>query len=144
LRYFTLEGRPVYGGGGIIPDIFVPLDTTNSGVYYSSILWGGAVNQYAYDYVKSNGLFSNHKWASLNEFKSDFIVGADMINAFVNYTATELGILPYSMNEVNRSSQKIKVQIKSEIARQIWQENGFYSVYNSFDNEFKAAFDALK
>ena len=143
LRYFTLEGRPVYGGGGISPDIFVPLDTTNSGVYYSSILWGGAVNQYAYDYVKSNGLFANQKWTSINEFKSDFIVDADMVNAFVNYTATELGILPYSMNEINRCRKKIEVQIKAEIARQIWQEEGFYYIYNSFDNEFKSALDVL-
>jgi carboxyl-terminal processing protease len=143
LRYFTLEGRPVYGGGGISPDIFVPLDTTNSGVYYSSILWGGAVNQYAYDYVKSNGLFANQKWTSINEFKSDFIVDADMVTAFVNYTATELGILPYSKNEINRCRKKIEVQIKAEIARQIWQEKGFYYIYNSFDNEFKSALDVL-
>ena len=144
LRYFTLGGRPVYGGGGISPDIFVPLDTTKSSIYYSSILWGGAVNQYAYDYVKSNGLFSDHKWVSLNEFKSDFVVDEDMVSAFVNYTATELGIMPYSMNEVNHSRPKIKVQIKSEIARQIWQESGFYYIYNSFDNEFKTALEALK
>ena len=144
LRYFTSEGRSVYGGGGISPDVFVPLDTTNTGMYYSSILWGGGVNQYAYDYVKSNGLFSSNKWGSLNQFKSDFIVDEDMVNAFVNYTATELGILPYSMDEVNRCRQKIEVQIKSEVARQIWQENGFYSVYNSFDKEFKAALEALK
>ena len=44
----------------------------------------------------------------------------------------------------NRSLQKIKVQIKSEIARQIWQESGFYYIYNSFDNEFKTALEALK
>ena len=94
--------------------------------------------------MKSNGLFSSNKWASLNQFKSDFIVDEDMVNAFVNYTATELGILPYSMDEVNRCRQKIEVQIKSEVGRQIWQENGFYSVYNSFDKEFKAALEALK
>lgn len=144
LRYFTAAGRPVYGGGGISPDVFVPLDTTNSGVYYSSILWGGAVNQYAYDYVKSNGLFHKNKWTSLNEFKSDFIIDAGMVTDFVNYTATELGILPYSMAEVNRSDEKIRVQIKAEIARQIWQEKGFYSVYNKFDNEFSEAMRSLK
>ena len=144
LRYFTAAGRPVYGGGGISPDVFVPLDTTNSGMYYSSILWGGAVNQYAYDYVKSNGFFHENKWTSLNEFKSDFIIDADMVTAFVNYTATELGILPYSIAEVNRSDEKIRVQIKAEIARQIWQEKGFYSVYNNFDNEFIEAMKSLK
>ena len=144
LRYFTLGGRPVYGGGGISPDVFVPLDTTNTGIYYSSILWGGAVNQYAYDYVKSNGLFYKNKWASLNAFKSDFRVTEDMVSAFVNYTGTELGILPYSIDEVNHCRQKLKVLIKAEIARQIWQENGFYSVYNSSDNEFNAALEAIK
>ena len=94
--------------------------------------------------MKSNGLFANQKWTSINEFKSDFIVDEDMVSAFVNYTATELGIMPYSMNEVNRSLQKIKVQIKSEIARQIWQEKGFFSVYNDFDNEFIEALKSLR
>ena len=52
LKYKTIGGRTVYGGGGISPDIFVPLDTAGTGVYYSALLWGGAVNQFAYDYVK--------------------------------------------------------------------------------------------
>ena len=144
LRFFTIGGRPVYGGGGISPDLFVPLDTTNSSAYYSSILWGGAVNQYAYDYAKSNGLFSKNKWSSLNEFKSNFRVSSDMLNAFVNYTATELGILPYSMDEVNKSDKKIKTQIKAEIARQIWQERGFYCIYNDSDNEFIEALESFE
>ena len=135
LKYKTIGGRTVYGGGGISPDIFVPLDTTGTGVYYSALLWGGAVNQFAYDYVKRNRFFENSPWSSLNEFKAQFVVENILIDELVEYAAQELGILPYQKSDIKNCQKKLSIQLKSEIARQIWQENGFFSVYNDFDNE---------
>ncbi len=135
LKYKTIGGRTVYGGGGISPDIFVPLDTTGTGVYYSALLWGGAVNQFAYDYVKRNRFFENSPWSSLNEFKSQFVVENSLIDELVEYAAQELGILPLPNSNIKHCQKKLNIQLKSEIARQIWQENGFFSVYNDFDNE---------
>ena len=135
LKYKTIGGRTVYGGGGISPDIFVPLDTTGTGVYYSALLWGGAVNQFAYDYVKRNRFFENSPWSSLNEFKTQFVVENSLIDELVEYAAQELGILPYQNSDIKHCEKKLSIQLKSEIARQIWQENGFFSVYNDFDNE---------
>ena len=135
LKYKTIGGRTVYGGGGISPDIFVPLDTTGTGVYYSALLWGGAVNQFAYDYVKRNRFFENSPWSSLNEFKTQFVVENSLIDELVEYAAQELGILTYQNSDIKHCEKKLSIQLKSEIARQIWQENGFFSVYNDFDNE---------
>ncbi|MGB1453730.1 MAG: S41 family peptidase, partial [Crocinitomicaceae bacterium] len=135
LKYKTIGGRTVYGGGGISPDIFVPLDTTGTGVYYSALLWGGAVNQFAYDYVKRNRFFENSPWSSLSEFKAQFVVENSLIDELVEYAAQELGILPYQNSDIKHCQKKLSIQLKSEIARQIWQENGFFSVYNDFDNE---------
>ena len=135
LKYKTIGGRTVYGGGGISPDIFVPLDTSGTGVYYSALLWGGAVNQFAFDYVKRNRFFENNPWASLNEFKAQFVTEKSLIDELVNYAAQELGIFPYRNSDIQHCEKKLKIQLKSEIARQIWQENGFFSVYNDFDNE---------
>ena len=74
LKYKTKGGRDVYGGGGISPDIFVPLDTSGTGLYYSSLLWGGAINQFAFDYVKRNRYFSKNPWSSPTQYNEAFQV----------------------------------------------------------------------
>ncbi|MDC1361833.1 S41 family peptidase [Crocinitomicaceae bacterium] len=143
LKYQTVSGRDVYGGGGISPDIFVPLDTTGTGLYYSSLLWGGAINQFAFDYVKRNRYFSQNPWSSLNQYKEEFKIDGSLINELVEYADAELNIHAYSKDDIQYCERRLGIQLKAEIARQIWQENGFFSVYNEFDSEFQSAFKAL-
>ncbi|MDO7610604.1 MAG: S41 family peptidase, partial [Crocinitomicaceae bacterium] len=143
LKYQTVSGRDVYGGGGISPDIFVPLDTTGTGLYYSSLLWGGAINQFAFDYVKRNRYFSQNPWSSLNQYKEEFKIDGSLINELVEYADAELNIHAYSKDDIQYCERRLGIQLKAEIARQIWQENGFFSVYNEFDSEFQSAFQAL-
>ena len=143
LKYQTVGGRDVYGGGGISPDIFVPLDTTGTGLYYSSLLWGGAINQFAFDYVKRNRYFSQNPWSSLNQYKEVFKIDESLINELVEYADSELNIHAYSKKDIQYCERRLSIQLKAEIARQIWQENGFFSVYNEFDSEFQSAFQAL-
>lgn len=143
LKYQTVGGRDVYGGGGISPDIFVPLDTTGTGLYYSSLLWGGAINQFAFDYVKRNQYFSQNPWSSLNQYKEVFKIDESLINELVEYADSELNIHAYSKKDIQYCERRLSIQLKAEIARQIWQENGFFSVYNEFDSEFQSAFQAL-
>jgi len=143
LKYQTVSGRDVYGGGGISPDIFVPIDTTGTGLYYSSLLWGGAINQFAFDYVKRNRYFSQNPWSSLNQYKEEFKIDGSLINELVEYADSELNIHAYSKDDIQYCERRLGIQLKAEIARQIWQENGFFSVYNEFDSEFQSAFKAL-
>ena len=144
LKYQTIGGRDVYGGGGISPDIFVPLDTSGTGLYYSSLLWGGAVNQFAFDYAKRNRYFSQYPWSSISQFKDEFKIDDSLIKELVEYADSELNIRAYSKDEVKHCEKRLMIQLKAEIARQIWQENGFFSVYNEFDTEFQTAFKALE
>ena len=144
LKHKTKGGRDVYGGGGISPDVFVPFDTTGTGVYYSALLWGRAINQYAFDYIKQKRYFSTKPWASLTQFKNEFKIEKEMVNHLIEYAASELGILPFSEKDVKHCEEKIKIQLKAEIARQIWQENGFFSVYNDYDTEFLNAFNSFE
>lgn len=143
LKYETTGGRAVYGGGGISPDIFVPLDTVGTGLYFSSLLWSGAINQFAFDYVKRNKYFETNRWNSIKQFKKEFFVGHELINSLVDYAKNELGIVAFSSAEIKHCREKLKIQLKSEIARQLWQENGFYFIYNEFDSEFMAALTNL-
>ena len=144
LKYKTKGGRDVYGGGGISPDIFVPLDTSGTGLYYSSLLWGGAINQFAFDYVKRNRYFSKNPWSSPTQYKETFQVDNSLIQEMVDYAESELNIRVYTKKDVKYCEKKLKIQLKAEIARQIWQENGFFSVYNDFDSEFQNAYNAFE
>jgi carboxyl-terminal processing protease len=144
LKYQTVGGRDVYGGGGISPDIFVPLDTSGTGLYYSSLLWGGAINQFAFDYVKRQRYFSQNPWSSLAQFKNDFQIDDSLIKELVEYADSGLNIRPYTKNDVKHCKKRLMIQLKAEIARQIWQENGFFSVYNDFDSEFQNAYNAFE
>jgi carboxyl-terminal processing protease len=144
LKYKTKGGRDVYGGGGISPDIFVPLDTSGTGLYYSSLLWGGAINQFAFDYVKRNRYFSKNPWSSPTQYNEAFQVDNSLIQEMVDYAESELKIRAYSKEDVKYCEKRLKIQLKAEIARQIWQENGFFSVYNDFDSEFQNAYNAFE
>ena len=63
------------------------------------------------------------------------MVEKDLIDELVDYAVNELGIFPYRNSDIKHCEEKLRIQLKSEIARQIWQENGFFSIYNDFDNE---------
>ena len=62
----------------------------------------------------------------------------------VDYAESELNIRVYTKKDIKYCEKRLKIQLKAEIARQIWQENGFFSVYNEFDSEFQGAFEALE
>ena len=139
LKFKTVGGRSVYGGGGISPDVFVPLDTSGTGLYYSSLLWSGAISQFAFDYVKKNRYFEDNPWTSLSRYKNEFKAGKSLINELIEYAGSELGILPFTKSEISHCEAKLLIHLKAEIARQIWQENGFFSIYNEHDAEFLGA-----
>jgi carboxyl-terminal processing protease len=143
LKYTTVGGRTVYGGGGISPDVFVPLDTTGTSTYYTSLLWSGAINQFAFDYVKRNKYFDNNSWSSAKVFDSKFIVNDRVILEFQKYAKEELNIQVSGSNDLSHCKKKLKTRIKAEIARQIWLENGFFKVFNPTDQEFLKAMGAL-
>ena len=67
-----------------------------------------------------------------------------LIKELVEYADSELNIRAYSKDGVKHCEKRLMIQLKAEIARQIWQENGFFSVYNEFDTEFQTAFKALE
>jgi carboxyl-terminal processing protease len=119
------------------------LDTTGTNTYYSSLLWSGAFNQFAFDYVKRNKYFYNNGWGSVKVFISEFEVTNRLLLEFQKYAKEELSIQISESIELLHCKDRLKTIIKAEIARQIWLENGFYSVYNEYDNEFMAAIRVL-
>jgi carboxyl-terminal processing protease len=136
LKYTTPGGKIVYGGGGIMPDIYVPLVTDTIHTYYNILANRGLIFQFAFDYTDA------HR-AELNAFKTfkSFDAGFNMSNAeykeLVAY-AKEKGI-ESTPEKITVSKSKIKTLFKAFVGRNVLEEKGFYPIYHQIDSTFKRA-----
>ncbi len=140
LKFTTPGGHTVYGGGGIMPDVFVGLDTSGSSNYYSSISSKGLVNEFAYNYLDDNRK-TFKKYKTFDEYNKSFIVNGQILKEFISY-AEKKGVKP-NVEEIATSSEIICIQLKALIARQIWKNDGFYAVIHTLDVTLKKAIELI-
>ena len=138
LKFKTVAGRTVYGGGGIYPDSFVPNDTVGASYYLTSLYYASAFNHYAIRILDTK----RSKLRDFYQFKDGFQIDATMFQDFVDYSARTLNINGDPLDIVT-SRMTIKNRIKAEIARHIWQENGYYAIYVSDDLDVQEALKAF-
>ena len=138
MKYTTPGGRTVYGGGGIYPDVFIPNDTAGASYYLTALYYAGVFNHYAIKYLD----FRRSKFKDFDKFNRTFKVTAGMFDEFIAY-ASSLGVIedPY---DIVTSRFVIKNRIKAEIARHIWQEDGYYMVYLEDDLDVQRALEEFR
>src|SRR5258706_1491274 len=140
LKFTTPGGKTVYGGGGIMPEVFVPLDTSFFSVFYSDAFSKGILGQFAYDYVDQNrSVLTGYK--DFEKFNQSFSIPDDVYKRFVTYAYSKGVAL--DDKGVKRSAEKIKLTIKALIARQFWKADGYYHVINSEDHTVVKAVEVL-
>ncbi|NRA11351.1 MAG: S41 family peptidase [Crocinitomicaceae bacterium] len=139
LKFTTPKGKVVYGGGGIMPDVFVPIDSTGTSWYLTSLRMSPVFTTFAFDYVQNK----RGKWASPAQFYRMFTVTDSILERFVQFANSEHKIA-ISREDIKHSKKVIKRMIKGEIARQIWVEQGYYEVNNKKDHEVQKALGFLK
>lgn len=139
LKYYTRMKRVVYGGGGIMPDIFVAADTSGYSGYFGKITQKGLVYQYAFDYSDKN----RQELGKLKTGKDfeDYLLKRNILSSFIEY-ATSKGI-PADPKGLATSGKIIEAQLMAYIARNIIGEVGFYSVISKIDATIKEAIKAL-
>ena len=138
ITYTTVSGRPVYGGGGIMPDIFVPNDTVGITTYYLSVQDAGLLHKFALDYVDKLSDTKN-KEELLKLLPEDRILLKD----FALYASKEGGIVPNWRN-INISRRIIVNNLKALIARDVLGLEGMYEVFNEDDATVLKALDLLE
>jgi len=140
VKYKTLSGRIVHGGGGVMPDYFVPADTLGYSDYYSKVTQKGLVYQFALDYADSNRKeLSSFK--SSAEFESYF-GRVNVLNLFIAF-AEKKGVKT-NTNDLKVSSKIIDNQVKAYIARNIIGEKGFYPLIQNIDKTLLEAIAKAK
>mgnify|MGYP000921575740 CR=1 FL=1 len=139
LKFVTPKGKVVYGGGGIMPDVFIGLDTVGNTWLLAQLRYTMVFQAYAFDFA--NGKYN--KWKSPKEFAANFSVSDALLNDFLNFGKKEYKI-KVDTKELAISKNWIKTFLKAEIARQIWTEEGYYEVLNLSDNEIQKALKYMK
>lgn len=139
LKFKTPKGRIVYGGGGIMPDIFVPVDTSNASWYYVQLRYGGAFQNFAFDYVQDK----RTRWKTVGDFSKDFSVSSQLVDQLAAYAAKELKI-QRSDRELKMSYTLIAQTLKAEIARQLFLEQGYFTITTQTDREVQRALKYLR
>lgn len=136
LKYITPKGKTVYGGGGIMPDIFVPMITDTVHTYYNLLANKGLIFQFAFDYTDRNRARLN-EFEDFETFNRKFKMDNNTFNELVAY-ADEKGI-SQSKEKINVSKDKIKTLFKAFVGRNVLDEEGFYPIYHKIDSTFNRA-----
>ena len=139
LKYVTPKGKIVYGGGGIMPEIFVPYDSTGSSWYYTELRYSNAFTTFAFDFVSNK----RNKWSSPSAYNSSFSVSNGLIDRFTSFAKDEYQI-PVDQKGLQASLDLVKRTLKGEIARQLWVEQGYFQVINKSDKEVQKAIEVLR
>ena len=136
LKFKTPLGKIVYGGGGITPDVFVPVDTAGRSHYLSELIYSGIANDFAFNYAdKNRKRLKEYKTAE--KFNADFEVSSELFDSFID--SAEKNAIKRNKKQIHSSEAIIKNQLKALIARSIWNSEGFYRVIQLQDNVLKKA-----
>ncbi|MBR5612045.1 MAG: PDZ domain-containing protein, partial [Bacteroidaceae bacterium] len=143
LKCTTLKkGRTVYGGGGIMPDYFVPVDTTLYTDYHRQISYKGVLLKVHYQLIDNYRKEWNKKYKDYASFAQNFELTEQMMQRLTD-EATKTGIA-YHEEQYRKSEPLLKLQLKALIARDLWDMNEYYHTINTVDESVKKALELLK
>jgi carboxyl-terminal processing protease len=138
LKFKTLVNkRTVYGGGGIMPDLFVPADTSNYSDYYRTVIRKGILNSFALEYSDKNRQLLTSKYKLFNDFREKFSFSPEEIAAFIK-KAEDSGV-KYNDSQFKISQNELFTVLKALVASNIWKSNEYYRIINEDDATIESA-----
>jgi carboxyl-terminal processing protease len=142
LKYATNAKRTVYGGGGIMPDVFVPLDTNFSTKYYSDLIRKAAMSEFALTYTDNNRNQLKAEFETVEKFKKQFVMDDTIMEQFYAF-ADKKGVKK-DEEALKRSGDMIRSQIKALIARDLYNFSAYFYIINDKDETFRKAVESIK
>lgn len=140
LKYQTSLGRTVYGGGGIMPDIFIPRDTSGVTSYFSNVINSGVLNLFTLEYSDSN----REKLSSFKTYQElyNYLKKQPLLDKFTNYAVSK-GIRK-RVTLINISAKLIENQLHSYIVRNFFNDEGFYPIFLKDDVTLLKAVEVIE
>ena len=140
LKYFTKHGRVVYGGGGIMPDIFIPLDTSYRSDFLNELAFSGIFLQFTFDYADNNRDKLHQLYPTTERFLERFEVNAQIMDEFINF-AKEKGLQIPPLYQYKNSLDFMKLRLKAGIARNLYNDDIYYRILNEEDPAIQKALE---
>lgn len=142
LKYYTPNKRIVYGGGGIMPDIFIPFDTTRISDYYSKLLRKGILSRFALEYVDKSREKLTKKYSTVEVFEKRFRINEDFFDDFLSF-AEENGVERDTLG-IEQSEKYMRNQIKALIANNLWDYSEFFRIFNRYNDALTKAIEVIE
>ena len=132
-----IKGRTVYGGGGITPDIYIPMDTSMYTPFVLEVYGSGMLQEFAYNFFMDNkAVFAPYKNAA--QFKSSFMISDALYAQFVAYSAAH-GVSKDAIASSEKSKPYLNNKLKAYFAKQLFKNDGFYNVASQDDKMIQRA-----
>lgn len=132
LKFKTLVNqRTVYGGGGIMPDVFVPLDTSYSTQYFSRLLAKNVFNTFTLEYFDKNRDLLTSTYKEFDDFRIGFQITPEIMQSFIKKGEAE-GV-KFNEEQFNKSQEEISLILKGILATNMWETNEYFQVINQND-----------
>lgn len=140
LRYYTHNKRVVYGGGGIMPDVFIPLDTTFASKYYTDVFRKGLLNEYVIQYIEGSRNELLKAYPNVKVFNTSF-KDEKLLDKFVDYAQGKE--VPRDDKGLEASGKQIAIVLKGLIARNLYNVSSYFEVIGSSDDDIQRAVEIL-
>jgi carboxyl-terminal processing protease len=141
IKYYTPGGKVVYGGGGIMPDVYVALKTDNNDKLYNRLIHQNVIFQFAFDYTDKERT-ALHKYSTVDDFRNNFKADEKLFDLLTaNIRSHEIS---FTQQELKDSEVKIKTLLKAYIGRNLFDDAGFYPIYHEVDKVFLIALDTIR
>ena len=141
LKYKTDGWRTVYGGGGIMPDIFIPVDTAYNSKLYTNLIRKGALNRFTTDYALKRREDIKAQYGDFEQFNKDFNIDGSLIEGLKK--AAEDAKVEWNDEQFAHSEKFLLLQMKALIARNVWETQHYYQVMSSTDPGIQKALEVL-
>jgi len=142
LKFKTINSkRTVYGGGGIMPDVFVPIDTTFTSDYFGKVSRKGILNEYALKYMDDHRQQLQEKYRNVKEFKAGFDAEKELLEDFIAYA--EANDVKRNDDDINTSKKVMIIRLKALIARNLWNTSAFYEIANELNDALAKAIEEI-
>ena len=142
LKYTTLRlHRTVYGGGGIMPDVFVPLDTTQYTDYHRRLVAKGIIPQFALRYVDKNRADLKAQYPDAQKFIKEFTVTDEMLNNLVDAGKAEK--VDFDKQQFNQSKEMLRTFVKAAIANDLFSTGAYFQIVNEQNDIYKEALSII-
>lgn len=142
LLYYTKNLRKVYGGGGVVPDFYIPLDTSLNSEYYQQIRRKGVLNSFCLEYVDLNRAKLHSLYPTADSFVKNFDSAKEVVPLL--FAKADLDSIKRDSMQIAKSMPLFVNQTKSLISRNLFDNNTFWEIANESNESFKKALELME